>query len=135
MSIKTSAKKSMCIKKAVRLTDLKWLNLFNIEVVDFVEMELTRGKRLVSQDRLRSREQLVIQPAQSRSRLFPKPGLCQRASAHQDQGYVSLRILAPYAIEKTIERTESRRRHISFLQSLAEDGEAAHIPHPSGGAP
>ncbi|MEJ2478461.1 MAG: NUDIX hydrolase [Desulfobacterales bacterium] len=36
MSIKTSTKKSMCVKKAVRLTDLKWLNLFNIEIVDFV---------------------------------------------------------------------------------------------------
>ena len=34
--MKTSAKKSLCIKKAVRLTDLKWLNLFNIEVVDSV---------------------------------------------------------------------------------------------------
>lgn len=33
--MKTSAKKSMRIKNAVRLTDLKWLNLFNIEVVDF----------------------------------------------------------------------------------------------------
>jgi ADP-ribose pyrophosphatase len=36
MSIKASAKKSMTIKKAVRLTDLKWLNLFSIEVVDVV---------------------------------------------------------------------------------------------------
>jgi ADP-ribose pyrophosphatase len=34
ISMKTSAKKALCIKKAVRLTDLKWLNLFNIEVVD-----------------------------------------------------------------------------------------------------
>ena len=33
--MKTSAKKSIRIKNAVRLTDLKWLNLFNIEVVDF----------------------------------------------------------------------------------------------------
>jgi len=32
----TSAKKSMRINKAVRLTNLKWINLFNIEVVDFV---------------------------------------------------------------------------------------------------
>ncbi len=32
----TSAKKSLRINKAVRLTDLKWINLFNIEVVDFV---------------------------------------------------------------------------------------------------
>lgn len=32
--MKMVAKKSMRIKKAVRLTDLKWLNLFNIEVVD-----------------------------------------------------------------------------------------------------
>ena len=39
MSIKTFTKKSMCVKTAVRLTDLKWINLFNIEVVDFVGNE------------------------------------------------------------------------------------------------
>ena len=32
--MKASAKKSIRIKNAVKLTDLKWLNLFNIEVVD-----------------------------------------------------------------------------------------------------